>query len=144
MLTPSVKIYLSDSQIPDAGRGVFAGQDIAEGEVIELCPAIVVSDEDRNRLMETELLNYYFLWTTEDGGHKAAICLGFGSLYNHSYEPNATYVKEYDDALIEFVALKPISKGQEITVNYNHGDPNDKSPLWIKSIKPYENGSVSA
>jgi hypothetical protein len=29
-----------------------------------------------------------------------------------------------------------MGKGEETTVNYNYGKPDDKNPLWIKSIKP--------
>ena len=56
--------------------------------------------------------------------------LGFGSLYNHSYEPNAKYVRRVSKRVVEFVAIKDIKKGQEITVNYNFGDPDDKSKPW--------------
>ena len=67
---------------------------------------------------------------------KIAIGLGFGSLYNHSYNPNAIYKKRMRENLLDFVAIKNIKKGEEITVNYNYGRPKDESTLWIKSIKP--------
>jgi SET domain-containing protein len=137
MLEPSKKIYLGDSKIPGAGRGVFALTDIAANETIEVCPIIVVSDEDGLKLKETELQNYYFKSDDGKGNINFGICLGYGSLYNHSYEPNATYIKEFEDSIIEFMAIRPIRKDEEITVNYHNGNPNDKSPLWIKSIKPY-------
>ena len=56
-------------------------------------------------------------------------------MYNHSYSPNATYNKRVKEKLIDFVALKDIKKDEEITVNYNFGNPDDKSPLWIKLIQ---------
>ena len=80
----------------------------------------------------TILRDYYFMW----GKSTCAICFGFGSFYNHSYKPNATYKKNTKSKLISFIALENISKGEEITVNYNYGNPNDDSTLWIKSIKP--------
>jgi len=138
MLEPSKKVYLGDSKIPSAGRGVFALADIAANETIEICPVIIVSDQDGLRLKETELQNYYFKFEDSKGTINFGICLGYGSLYNHSYEPNATYIKELEDSTIEFMAIKPIKKDEEITVNYHNGNPNDKSPLWIKSIKPYK------
>ncbi|MFM8476053.1 MAG: SET domain-containing protein-lysine N-methyltransferase [Planctomycetaceae bacterium] len=49
---------------------------------------------------------------------RTAIALGFGSLYNHSYSPNA----RYDDVgrqIKEYKALRDIQKGEEITINYN-------------------------
>jgi SET domain-containing protein len=136
MLTPSQKIYLSDSKIENAGRGVFAAVAIKGGETIELAPVVEVSEvpEADYPLKKTELFNYYFRWRE----NVVAVGMGFASLYNHSWEPNATYKKKVEEDLLEFVAIKDIAKDEEITVNYNYGDPDDKTPLWIKSIKPYE------
>jgi len=134
MLLPSFKIYCADSKIENGGRGIFAFANIEKGEIIERCPIIVINEDEVKLLEKSELLNYYFMWG--ENKEKVAICLGFGSLYNHSYEPNATYEKFPEDNLIKFVAIKDIEKNEEITVNYNYGNPNDKKPLWIKSIKP--------
>lgn len=137
-LTPSEKIYLAPSKIENAGRGVFAERPIKKDELIERCPVVLVRENELEQLRQTELLNYYFMWGEDEVRHKAAICLGFGSLYNHSYSPNATYKKRLDEDVIDFIALSDISLNEEITVNYNHGDPNDKSPLWITSIPQTE------
>ena len=91
-LSLSKKIYLSESLIPKAGRGVFAAVDINSGEIIEQCPIIKIPAEHVELLRRSELINYYFLW-----GNKlteAAIALGFGSIYNNSPEANATYKKK--------------------------------------------------
>lgn len=135
ILFPSHKIYLSPSQIENAGRGVFAKVHIKKDEEIEQCPVIEIPPHQVEFIRQTEIYNYFFSWGKDF--KQAAITLGFGSLYNHSYTPNATYVKRFKNKLITFVAIKDIEKDEEITVNYNHGNPDDKSPLWIKSIKPY-------
>jgi len=137
-LTPSSKIYATESQIEDAGRGVFAAVDIKEGDVIEICPVVMVPENQVPLLRQTELYNYYFMWGTNEEHHAAGIALGFGSIYNHSYSPNATYKKLLDKHQIKFEAIKPIEKDEEITVNYNYGDPHDQSQLWIESIPPSE------
>lgn len=134
MITPSLNIYLKDSNIPNAGKGVFAVRDIKKGEIIEVCPVFVMPRKDYPTIKKTELRNYYFMW----GKTTAAICFGFGSFYNHSYQPNATYEKKIKDMTISFVAITDIRKDEEITVNYNYGNPDDKSTLWIESIKPAE------
>jgi len=126
------RLYLAESIIPKAGRGVFAALKIKKGEVIESCPVLVLPRRDYSVLKKTELRNYYFMW----GKTTVALCFGYGSLYNHSYKPNATYKKKIKEKIIEFVAIKDIKKNEEIAVNYNYGNPRDKSPLWIKSIKP--------
>lgn len=123
------KVRLGRSTIPKAGRGVFAIKIIQREEVIEKCPIIKLSNEAHS-LKKSKLYNYYFLWGKN---HKnAAIALGLGSIYNHSYEPNATYKKDLRHQTITFSAIKKIWPGEEITVNYNYGDPKDKSPLWFK------------
>ncbi|HSL86179.1 MAG TPA: SET domain-containing protein [Bacteroidales bacterium] len=131
---PSDKIYLGESNIPDAGRGVFAADTIDKDEVVEVCPVLVLPTKDYALAKQTILRDYYFMW----GKKTSAICLGYGSFYNHSYEPNTTYKKNLADKTIEFVALKKIKKNEEITVNYNYGDPDDKSELWIEDIEPYK------
>ncbi len=137
-ITPPSKIYLADSRIENAGRGMFAAADITEGEVIETCPILELAAQDYDHIKATHLRNYYFIWDQEsektEGQKPVVICLGFGSLYNHSYEPNATYKKNLTEKTITFTALKAIQPGEEITVNYNYGNPDDKSKLWITDV----------
>ena len=79
--------------------------------------------------LEKTLLNYYvYPWRSTRG---AAIALGFGSIYNHSYSPNADWKQNFRDNTMVYRALKQIKKGEEITVNYN-GEPDDKTPIdWF-------------
>lgn len=134
---PSRKIYLAQSKIKKAGRGVFAEAALKKGEVIELCPIILLQGKDIPHIKKTELYNYYFVWhSPKKVATKIGIALGFGSLYNHSYTPSATYVKKLKENIVAFVAIKNIAKGEEIMVNYNYSNPNDQTQIWIKSIKP--------
>ena len=133
-ITPSNKVYIDKSNIPKAERGVFAKVNLKKNEVVESCPVFVLPKKDYPIVKKTALRNYYFIWEKVT----AAVCLGYGSIYNHSYEPNATYKKKIKEKAIDFVALKDIKKDEEITVNYNYGNPRDKSPLWIKGIKQSE------
>lgn len=132
---PPTKIYLGDSKINNAGRGVFALDYIKAGELIERCPIIFLTTEDYPLVKQTTLRNYHFLNKTEN---RSAIALGFGSLYNHSYEPNATYAKRLDDGFIDFTALRDIEIDAEISVNYNYGNPDDKKKLWILEVPEYK------
>lgn len=137
-LAPSPKIYLADSHISNAGRGVFAAVAIAKDEEIEICPVIETSLEDHEHLKATKLRDYYFMWSKDEQNKQVAICLDFGSLYNHSYEPNATYRKSVEKQTISFMAIKNIKKDEEITANYNYGNPNDKSKLWLEDVPGIE------
>lgn len=107
------------------GRGVFAKKHFGTGEVIEQAPVIIIQHEQWELIEKTTFYNYCYDW-----GDDAALALGYGSLYNHSYYPNAIYVKKYEDASVEFVALRDIEPDEEITINYN-SSPSDVSPLWF-------------
>lgn len=127
----SEKVYVDKSRIPNAGRGVFAKIDIKKGELIERCPVIKVTRYDTSNLNESILVTYFFYFGKNKD--QLAVALGFGSIYNHSYTPNATYKIKIREEMIDFVAIKDINKGSEITVNYNYGNPKDKTPLWFNS-----------
>jgi len=110
------------------GRGVFATKDYSINDKIEESNVIVLPAEDKRKIDNTLLYDYYFSWGEDNS--QAAIALGNGSLYNHSYSPNAKYIKRLRDQTIEFVAIGSIKKGEEIFVNYN-GNPDSKKPLWF-------------
>lgn len=113
------------------GRGVFATRTMVTGTLIESCPVIVVPANERVHIDQTILYNYYFSWGAELAD--AAIALGYGSLYNHSYGPNAKYVKDLKAGVVELVAIRDIVAGEEITVNYG-GSPDSCKPLWFEPI----------
>jgi len=136
-LFTSDKVYISRSGILNADRGVFARSDIKKGEIIERCPIILVPRYDMSNLNESILVTYFFYFGKNR--ERLAIVLGFGSIYNHSYEPNATYKIKHAEKTIDFIALSDINKDDEITVNYNYGNPKDKSSLWFEVGQPKEN-----
>ena len=109
------------------GRGVFSDAKIQRGEVIERCPVLEISASELGKIDTTILYNYYFSWGKESSS--GAIALGLGSIYNHSYTPNAVYITRQNEQIIEFRSIKKILANEEITINYN-GSPNDHSPLW--------------
>jgi len=112
---------------PDAygGRGVFTSAPIPEGTTIELAEVILISAAERTVIHETSLHDYYFQWD----GDRAAIALGYGSLYNHADKPNACFEIDYAFSQIRFVALRDIIGGEEITTDYRVGDPG--MVLWF-------------
>jgi len=121
--------YIMVKSVPKKGRGVFALKDFKEGEVIENAPVLTFTPKERKHLEKT-LLNYYvYPWRSTRG---AAIALGFGSIYNHSYSPNADWKQNFRSKCMVYRAIKNIKKGQEITVNYN-GEPDDETPIdWFE------------
>ncbi len=131
-LLTSDKVYVSKSEILNAGRGVYARRDIKKGEIIERCPIIEVPKNDTSNLKESVLVTYFFYFGKNK--EQVAIVLGFGSIYNHSDKPNTTYKIKRKDKIIDFIALDDIKKNDEITFNYyNCSNPKSKkSPLWFE------------
>ena len=81
-------LYIVDTY--EKGRGVFTSKEISEGDLIEVCPVIVISKAELPILHKTILHDYYFLWGEEMTD--CAIALGYGSLYNHAVHPNANFI----------------------------------------------------
>ncbi|NTU58271.1 MAG: SET domain-containing protein [Chlorobiaceae bacterium] len=100
---------------PVSGRGAFALRSIREGEIIEQCPALEVTDRD----VGGELVNYVFYGSAED---RRLVVMGYGMLFNHSSQPNVAYYRQEATTGAELViyALRDISKGEELF--YNYGD----------------------
>jgi SET domain-containing protein len=122
-------------RIKGKGRGVFARRLIRKGEVIERVPMLVLPAGETE---DTSVLsNYCFAW----GRNTIALALGYGSIYNHSYRPNA----RYDDVGPQtklFTALKDIHAGQEITVNYN-GEPGSRKAVWFEVLEARGPGATN-
>ena len=117
---------LEVKETPDKGRGVFARGPFAKGEVIEIAPIILIVAQHWHYIEPTVLERVIFNFGPE--GEHAAVALGYGSLYNHAYSPNAEYIKVWEERVIRFVALRDIRDGEEITINYN-GSPESQKPM---------------
>ena len=109
-------------KIKGRGRGVIAQVDIEEGQVIEVCPVLLVKTNKT-------IAKHVYLWDNKF----EALALGYGSLYNHSYKPNAHYHRDYLRETIVIVALKNIEIGEEILINYN-GVKNSKDKVDFEVV----------
>lgn len=111
------------------GLGVFALKDFKEGEIIEVCPVLTFDTKGRKNLEKTLLSHYVYPWRSTRG---AALVLGYGSIYNHSFSPNADWKQNFKTYSMVYRAIKNIKKGEEITVNYN-GEPDEQTPIdWFE------------
>jgi hypothetical protein len=89
--------------------------------------------EDCEKIRETTISDYWFAWNKAAG--TTAICLGFGSLYNHSStEPNAVFDQDLSDRTISIYALKTIEPDDEIIMNYNQRTGDRRK--WHFETKP--------
>lgn len=121
-------IYVKKSVIAD-GNGVFAGKDIKKGKVIEVCPVVFMPMKEFELIKKTKLFYYFYEYSNKE----FAIVLGYGSVYNHSYQPNAQYKFNYLRRVMEIKAINTINKDEEILINYNYY-PDDTTPLedWFR------------
>ena len=125
--------YIEVKSISDKkGRGAFSKKSIKKGTIIDVAFVVPIPNKEYKKVRKTILYNYCYLW--EDPEHmpafKNAITLSVSQFINHSYDPNLKYLYDYENKAIEFSAIKDISQGEELTVNYN-GLVDDKSPMWF-------------
>jgi SET domain-containing protein len=121
-----IEIKHSTISVGEFNRGVFATQDIKKGELIHEAPVIPYPNEEHEFIEKTILADYVY----EYGINHTAVILGYGMLFNHSYEPNATYDINFDNHTFDYYAYKDIKTGEEIFINYN-GEVDDMEPLWF-------------
>jgi len=112
------------------GNGVFAAEQIRKDEVFEACPVVLINSTDWELIKKTKLIDYLFSWSDVQD-KKVAFVLGYGMVYNHSYEPNCMTAIDYDRELLLFYALRDIEPGEELTHNYN-GNSKSKNPVWFE------------
>lgn len=124
----SVYVELMVRETATRGRGVFAQAPIPAGTLIETADVILIPEAELPTIERGVLGNYFFRWGND--GRQGALALGYGSIYNHSFTPNARYVKHFDRCSIDFIALRDIAAGEEIRTNYN-GDPAAREALWF-------------
>jgi hypothetical protein len=112
-----VNIYANDCAqirvvpLEGKGRGVLAMAKIQAASVIEVAPILLVP---RQELMGTLLREYCFSYKRDRS--LSAIGLGYTSLYNHSFDPNAE-ARIMKDRVV-FTAKRDIEEGEEICHNY--------------------------
>jgi hypothetical protein len=112
-----MKLFLNKIVVKKSRRhgfGVFAEKTIRKGEVIEQCYFILSKGGDDG------LEDYYFA-----AKRKYAVFLGYGSIYNHSDEPNADYTININKRIALIKADRTIHKGEEILISYGEN--------WFKS-----------
>ena len=126
-------LRLGDSTIPNAGVGVFAINDIPARAVIESSPVVLVAQHTFEVLNDIHpphrhlLSDYPFAWTQRT----SAIAMGWGGLFNHSFEPNAMWeLKKEEDVgynAIWFRTKRIITAGEELFLRYVW----DHDKLWF-------------
>lgn len=120
------KLYMNKLVVKKStikGYGVFARETIRKGQLIEECYILFSRGGDKG------LEDYYF---DAKGKLKYAFFTGFGSIYNHSVDPNGDYTIHVKKCLATIKAARTIKKGEEIFISY--GDDWFGSRGW-KSLE---------
>lgn len=117
-IKPPTKIFVKQS--PVHGFGVFASEDIMEGELLEECPLFLL-DMVRGEISPC-MVDYRFNYPKSSDWTHQAISWGYGSLYNHSNDANADWRNSEKNNTFEFYATKNIKKGEEIFLYYGGVD----------------------
>lgn len=119
--------------IKNKGRGIIAKQNIGKEQILFKCPVLIISKDETEIIRKTILGNYIFDWPSENQNScslnwtSSAICLGLGSLINHSDNPNIDWQIHRESLEISFISIKDIKKDEELTFNYNWGQKKKKN-----------------
>ncbi|OGK37225.1 hypothetical protein A3F03_04640 [Candidatus Roizmanbacteria bacterium RIFCSPHIGHO2_12_FULL_41_11] len=116
------------------GRGVYALKNFKRLEIIEKCPVVHLKPGERRHCEKTILNTYIYPWRSLQD---AVIVLGYGSIYNHSVSPNTKWVRSFKTDQMFYKAIRPIKKGEEISVDYNGPYEPDSDMDWLKEPSRY-------
>ncbi len=125
-------LYLK--QTATKGRGVFCVSDIAEDEILEVTPAILLDKAATAHVDKTILHDYKFtvgalskklskLFRIDDPDKSCCMIMGIMTYCNHDEHPNANiFWEEYEGTAYHFLeATRPIPKNTEICTTYGEG-----------------------
>src|SRR3989338_2032434 len=101
------------------GRGVYSDTLIREGDTVEVCPVIPLTKEEVERCKQMLIYDYTFDWNEETCAE--CLPLGFGTLYNHSPNPNIEWDTDHEHETVVFTALRDIPAGEELCHYYLPG-----------------------
>lgn len=123
---------------PIAGLGLFADEDIKQGEIIwrydpQTCALFTKEQVDTllTSAQNAESIRYYLTYgwyVSQLGG--IVVCLDNGRFVNHSPESNLGQINAIDDGWRYSFALRDIEKGEELTENYSTYDSSE----WFNDL----------
>ena len=125
-------IYIEDTGTI-LGRGVFAGREFFAGDLVEICPIVLL--DLKTQPFPGVIRRLMFNWSKTH----VALALGYGSLYNHSDQPNLTFQRGPENLTITFSALRDIAAGEQLTISYDHigegKNPRERSWFEIHGVE---------
>tara|TARA_Y100000996_G_scaffold391461_1_gene353458 strand:- start:333 stop:791 length:459 start_codon:yes stop_codon:yes gene_type:complete len=124
----SPEFIVKESQLlKNNERGLFAKRDYNEGETIEECPTLMVTNNDIN--YPNKINDYVFQSHIDD---HVLIPFGYCGLINHSTElQNCTWEISSDNTIIKMFAVRDIKVGEELYVSYGDKYWGDRSDAEV-------------
>ena len=119
------------SKRPGGGYTVIAKTQFARGEVIEICPLIILGEEAKTI---ERLKDIIFEIDTKKG--EWGLVLGYGSLYSHSDKPNIEFAYNKRQKHMFFIAKRPIQLREELTIDYGKQYWQERSNLNLMATIP--------
>ena len=108
------------------GRGVFAATAIPKDSIIETSAVLMLDAREQELIAQTQVDDYLFSWDDPEAPqHDQAMVLGRLSMANHSEQPNTVVRRHYAERLMEWVAMRDIAAGEELTFRY-------RCELWFQ------------
>ena len=123
------------------GRGAFSERSFSAGEVVEVCPVILLDYliQELSLPVQRVVFNWAKLC---DSPEKYALVLGYGSIYNHADHPNLRYSADSDNQAMIFTAVRAIKRGEQLTVSYNQvsegAEPRKRNWFEIHGVDQLE------
>ena len=137
----SCDLFLAPS--PVGGWGVFANRSFRRNEIVEIAPLFLTVGLSDEGLHVTVLGDYFYGLELHPGQNRAVISFGFTFFYNHHPNPNVKWssfwptpssgseeVLQIHSRAVGFVAVRDISKGEELFSSYGEADSGE---AWFKA-----------
>jgi uncharacterized protein len=101
----------------DFGHGIFTTRSLQADTTLEECLFLRINADECADALDDYVFN---LETAEENGgvEVYSLVLGWGSLFNHSFEHNTEYWHDTDRDLIVFHTIKAVPAGTQLFVNY--------------------------
>lgn len=109
----SCAYYLAPSTIPRAGRGIYAGVGVRDGDVVDVAPTLPIH---HSYVSQMQLLNY--VYGTEDEAYSMVI-FGQANIYNHREDPEVAVRHEWHDSDVVDPAA-PVTRSFSDFTNVKH------------------------
>ena len=101
------------SKRPGGDYVMLGKTQFARGEIVEVCPVIMVSELTRtiDRLKD-------IIFELDKAKQQWGLVLGYGSLYRHSQKPNLEFAYNPKSKQMYFTTNRAIRLGEELTIDY--------------------------